>query len=406
MSSTYRLSLLANIVLGAIVAVMLWRSQLAPSTPAVAPTLPAVARPIAPTPAAAAPEPQPAATPAQPTSALAQFEQLGVSRDTVVNVLVEDINRRSQQRIVELQKKYAPKSVPEAELRAVARQSTVEQREELKAALGEEGYLAWDKEQALHALNRARPPGDEIAMTPAEAEQAYRLQKAFDEEYQGLQEAMEDGFADRADASQLQAQAQQTLDRELEKLLGAQRFNELRGKSDSTTEVYRRYGDLNPTPDQAKAVAQVEAERRAREAALAQRLNENPGSAGNVAAELKALSDAQDENLRRIFGAEAYDAMKRQNDPTYKTLRQYADAWALQDQEIQSVYETLHAFNDQAERTRSAAELRQAAGQAVNWREINAAIEQARQQTEAGLQNLIGAERLRRLKQNGLLTAR
>jgi hypothetical protein len=240
-------------------------------------------------------------------------------------------------------------------------------------------------------------------MTAEEAEQAYRLQKELDEKNKELQMAMEDGVADRADIGALQAQAQQTMDRELEKLLGRQRFNELRNNTDPTTEVYRMFGDLNPTPDQAKAVLLAEENYRTREAALAKRLNESPGDATKVTAELKAMNDTREENLRRIFGAEAYDNLKRESDSTYKTLKQYAQAWKLKEPEIQSIYESLRTFHDQADRTRGAAEMSEAAGQRVNWREINSAIEQARQQTEAGLQNLIGNERLRRLKQNGVL---
>jgi len=288
-------------------------------------------------------------------------------------------------------------------MRELSRASDAEQVRELKDALGEDGYRAWDKEQTLHAINRARAPGDDLPMTADEAEQAYRLQKEFDDKNRELQMAMEDGIADRADVGTLQAQAQQALDRELDKLLGHERFNELRGNIDPTAEVYRTYGDLNPTPDQAKAAARAEQDYRARQTALAQQLNGNPGDEAKTTAELKALSDAYDENLRQIFGAETYNTIKQQNDPTYKTLQQYAGAWELKSNEIQPVYQSLHAFQDQADRMRNAAEMSQAAGQPVNWREVNSAIEQARQQTEAGLLNLIGMERLRRLEQNGLL---
>src|SRR5204863_7489667 len=115
---------------------------------------------------------------------------------------------------------------------------------------------------------------------------------------------------------------------------------------------------------------------------------------------------AHEEKLAQIFGREVYEQQKRQNDPTYKTLQQYADAWELRGDELQSVYQNLRVFQDQAEQARSFAEFREAAGQRVNWHEIDAAIEQARQQTESGLQTLIGSERLRRLKQNGMLAAR
>ena len=408
MSSGFRLSLGANILLMGIVAVLLWRDQPAASSTVAAPVSPpAAARSETPKSVAVVQELQlkSAGSKLNP-AAVAQLEQMGISRDILVNVLLEDLNRRSAKRALELQKRYAPRLVPDHEMRELSRQSDAEQIRELKAAFGEEGYLAWDKEQTLHALNRARVPGDELPMTAAEAEQAYRLQKEFDDKARELQIMMEDGVADRADVGTLQAQAQQALDRELEKLLGSQRFNELRGNTDPTTEVYRMYGDLNPTPAQAKAVLQAEQDYRAREAALAKSVNETPGDAAKVTAELKALSDAQDENLRQIFGVAAYDKMKRQNDPTYKTLQQYAGAWELKDQEIQSVYETLRPFQDQAARTRSAAEMREAAGQRVNWREIDSAIERAQQHAEAGLQNLIGGERVQRLKQNGVLSIR
>jgi hypothetical protein len=401
MSSAFRLSIGANILLLGIVVVGLWRVQ-----PAAVPVRPSGVHAEASQTDAAHRELQPKSVgTALTSSTIAQLGRMGISRDILINVLLEDLNRRSTKRLLELQKRYAPRSVPDHAMREFSRESIVEQIRELKEAFGEEGYLAWDKEQALHALNRARVPGDELPLTAAEAEQAYRLQKEFDEKNRELQIMMEDGVADTADTGTLQAQAQEALDRELEKLLGKERFNELRGNTDPTTEVYRTFGDLNPTPDQAKAVLGAEGDYRAREAALAERVRANPADAANLATELKELADAREKNLRQIFGAEAYNNMKRQNDPTYKTLQQYAEAWELKPPEVQSVYETLTAFFEQADRTRNAAELSEAAGQRVNWREINASIEQRRQQTDAGLLNLIGSERLRRLKQNGMLTA-
>ena len=406
MPSGFRISIGANIVLMGLVALLLWRNQPVAPSPVSSATKVAPAFSEAPKAEAVAHEP-PKSTGAKLTqSAIAELEQAGISRDILVNVLLEDLNRRSTNRVLELQKKFAPRLVPDREMRELSRQSVADQARELKEALGEEGYRAWDKEQTLHALNRARVPGDELPMTAEEGEQAYRLQKEFDDKNRELQMMMEDGVADHADAGTLQAQAQQVLDRELEKLLGPQRFNELRGNTDPATEIYRTYGELNPTPSQAKAALQAEQDFRNREAALTQRVNENPGDAATISAELKALRDAQDENLRQIFGAAAYDNIKRQNDPTFKALQQYAEAWQLKGQEVQSVYESLRTFQDEAARTRSAAEMREAAGQRVNWREINSAIEQAQQQTEVGLQNLIGGERLQRLKQNGMFSIR
>jgi hypothetical protein len=410
MTSAFRISIGANIVLlGTVLALFSRDRPAAPvrlvEPPAAAPAPLVVVRVAAPKTPATSLQPRPAGSELTP-AVVAQLEQMGISRSILTNVLLESLNRRSAKRLLELQKEYAPRLVPEHEMRELSRESDAEQVRELKAAFGEAGYIAWDKEQTLKALNRARVPGDELPMSDDEAEQAYRLQKKFDHDNRELQMAMEDGVADKADVGLLQAEAQQSLDRDLEKLLGKQRFDELKGVIDPTTVVYREFGDLNPTPDQAKAVVQADGDYRDREAALARKLAENPAAAANVRDELDAMNVARDEILRGIFGAEAYDTQKQQNDPTYKTLKLYAGAWELNEPDVQSVYQALHAFNSQADLTRNAAEMREAAGQRVNWREINAAIEQARQQTEAGLQSLIGTERLGRLKENGLLGTR
>lgn len=406
MSSAFRISIGVNIVLAGAVAALLWRDRApAPaSSPSAATDRPVVVQTVAPKTAATvqAVAPNPDGSGLNPT-AVAQLERMGVSRDTLIAVVIERLNQRATKREVELQKKYAPKVVPDKELREFARQCDTDRIAALKEAFGEEGYHAWDKEQTLRELNSARPPGDALQMTADEAEQAYRLQKDFDEKAKVMQRMVEDGSADRADIGTLQAQAQQALNDQLEKLLGKERYAELRGDADPTTQVYRDYGDLNPTPTQAKAVLQADAAYHDQQAALSRQLGANAAGAADVAAQLKAIQDAHDQSLRDIFGAEAYDQMKQQSDPTYRSLKQYAGTWELDDQQVQSVYASLHAFQDQADRMRNAAEMSQTAGQPVNWQAVNAAIEQARQQTEASLQTQIGNERLYRLEQNGLL---
>lgn len=402
MSLAFRASIVANIALTGVVAALLWRAQ-SESPPAAAPLV---------APAFAQSQAQESGPTDSETllesignkitpTAIAQFEQMGISREVLVNVVLGEFHRRWDTRFADLEARYAPKQVPEWEYVELGRLRDAEQLRELRETLGEARYLAWDKEQTLRMLNSGG-----LSMTPDEAERAYRLQKEYDEQRAELQMAMEDGLADMADVGVLQGQAQETLDRQLEELLGERRFKEMRGIADPIADVYRAFGDLNPTPVQAEAVVVAEGDYRAREIALTRRLGKGEKDAAAAAAELKAISDAREENLRQIFGAEAYDSMKRQADPTYKKLTQFAEAWELRDHEVQSVYETLHAFHDQAERARAAAAMSEAAGQPVDWREINAAIEQARNQTEADLQDLIGGERLSRLKQNELLTMR
>ncbi len=404
MSPALRISIGVNLLLATAVVVLLWRERPAgrPSaSPAASFAAPAVAAE-----SGARSEPlernvETMTDGALSRAAVMQLERAGLSRDVVGSALLEQFNQRWDRRLIELEKRHAPRRLSQRDYIEFGRLRDAERVRELKEALGEEGYRAWDKERTLRQLN-----GTGAAMTDEEAEQAYRLQKEFEETHKELEMAMEDGIADPADGSALQARAQEALNRDLGNLFGQQRLDEMRGLSDPSAEVRWRYGELNPTPEQTSAVITIEDDYLAREAALARRINENPtaGAAVEVATELKALNDARDEQLRGTFGAEAYERIKRQNDPTYQTLQNYADAWALSAPQLETVYSALSGLRDQTELSRAAGAMREAAGQPVNWREINAAIEQTRSQAEAGLRSVVGDETLRRLKQNGLLS--
>jgi hypothetical protein len=315
--------------------------------------------------------------------------------------VLEGFQRRWDEQFAALEDRFAPRAVPEREYIELARLRDAARVRELTALLGESGYRAWDKAQTLRMLNTGGVP-----LSADETEAIYRLQKDFEENHRELQMAMEDGIADMADAAAMQTQAMEARDRALEALLGRERLDTLRGLSDPVADVYRHYGDLAPTAAQTRAVLELEGEYRAREEALAARLKRAPADDAAVAAEVAAMQQARDEALRRTFGAEAYEAARRQNDPTYQKLVQFAGAWELRGEEIGPVFETLRAFHDQAERTRLVAGLRDTAGQPLNWREVNAAIEQSRQQTEARLRALLGDARAGRLKQNDLLHLR
>ncbi len=405
MSPGFRFSVGVNLALLALVAFLLARGPSAAPPPLVPLAGPATARP-----ASAATGGPPRAAPAESVrapltpAAVAELERMGIAHEVLVDVVLGEVNRRSTQRLADLQRRYAPRQVPDRAQRALAREEDAERARELTAAFGEAGYRDWDKAQALHELNAARPPGDELPMSAAEAEQAYQAQRAFDARSRDLQKAVEDGDADAAEAGALLAQAQQALDGRLRQVLGDQRFNALRGNADPTAQVYQQYGNLNPTPDQAQAVVAVQQDSSAREAALTEQLKAGGGDPAAVMAGLKAIGDARDAALRQMFGAQAYDAMKLQSDPTYASLQKYASVWGLSGDDIQSAYADLHAFQAQADLTRTAAAIRDAAGQPVDWRAVNASIDQSRAQTEAALQNLLGPDRLGRLEQNGMLT--
>jgi hypothetical protein len=399
MSSGFRISIGANLVLLALVGLLLWRGH--PPTPATVQFAAKSTRPSSHI-QRSDDDLQPPATGAQLTpAAIAELKRAGFSSDAIAESLIDDHTFRYDKRVRALQKKYAPKPVPRREMLAVAREGEAERIRELKAAMSEDGYRAWDREKTLSRVTMGR-----IRMTADESERVYQLQKAFEDRDRALKMAQEDGTTDPATAQAEYDQAQKQLDHDMEALLGKDRTTSMHGASDPVADVARRFQDLNPSPEQAQAVIQAESDVHAREAALVQRLKDDPGEAANLAAELKALTDSREQSLRQIFGSDSYDNAKRENDTTYQKLTQYASAWNLADSQIQPVYDAVSAYHDQADRMRMAAEMSEAAGRPVNWRDVNVAITQSRLQTESALVNLIGGEQVHRLQENGVLDVR
>ena len=402
MTPAFRISITANLVLAGVTAALLWRVHPGATPRGTDASQPLTVRAVVHEAKEADADLRPSPDGPQLTPAgVAALERLGIAREAIVNALINDQTFRHDKQVRAAEKRYAPRPVPRAERIKLQREAEAERVRELKQALGEDRYLAWDKENTLRMLNIGG-----VRLDAQDADNAYRVQKEFDEKNKALQMAVEDGITDEADFNTLYEKARQQYDRQLEDLFGKDRLAAMRGTPDPIADVTRRYEDLNPTAEQAKAVLKAEGDLQARESALAEQLKDNPEDSATLTAQLKALADAREENLRHIFGAETYDATTRQNDSTYQKLTQFAGAWNLQDSQIEPVYQALSAFHDQADLARTAAEMNESAGQPVDWHQVNAGIEQAREKTEIALANLIGGERVRRLMQNGLLNVR
>lgn len=402
MSSAFRLSVLANLAQLLVIAALLGRGPVEPPAPlSSAPRPPRDQSAASPPPTEGAEHPRDDDESALGPELVGRLERAGLSRAVIVQALLADFNQRWDLHVLEVEKRYAPRAVPDREYIELGRMREASLERELKTALGEGGYRAWHKEQALRLVN-----GTGVPISAEEAEQAYRLQAEFDRKHADLQMAMEDGIADRADAVALQMQAREALDRDLESLFGKARLDAMRGYADPLANISRTYGDLAPSPEQARAVLASEETHRAREAALAERLKKEAPAVESISAELKKLDAQRDADLGGIFGADAYEGSKRQNDPVHKALRQFATAWELGSDKIEPVYAALSSFNRQRERMLGAAAMSEAAGHPVAWREINASLERERQTLEAGLRTLVGADLAVRLGRNGLWDAR
>jgi len=340
--------------------------------------------------------------------AAAELMHCGVSRETLTEVVLQDFERRQNEALAQLEKRYAPALIPEREMIAFSRRRDVDRVRAIRNTLGEEAYRAWDRNQALQELNFRRLPGDPLPMSAAETERAYELQRDFDERSKSIQMAFEDGVADRADADALRKRAKQELDDALSKLLGSDRLAQLHGSADETGhigaagETQQNWSDLCPTAEQAKGIERADTDYRSHENELAKALAARTTDPSAAAAELMRIAAEREQTLRGIFGAEAYAEHEAARDPAYGALTRYAEAWDLKPADIDRVYHSVSVFEQQADGLRRLAALREQAGSNVDWNAVNAAIEQLKRQASADVGAAVGPERLRRMEASGL----
>jgi hypothetical protein len=396
MSLAYRLSVVANVALIAVTIGLVSHERGEPTAPAVAAR---AAESTEPSSATANKRAAPARRPESTADLFARLEKAGVATTVLADIVRTDHRRRWSKRVFELENRFAPKQPPQREYIMLRRLEEEDETRALKQALGEQGYAAWDREQTLQKLNF-----EEVAMSSAEEDRVYDLEKRLEDKLREMQLAMEDGDADIADMGTLQMQAQDAYEKDLEKLLDTQRYQQLKGYTIPVVEGHLEFNELSPTPEQVTALQAAVSDYQTRETDLTTRLADKPADPATIAAELKTYRDEEDARLRDTIGADAYANFKRDHDDTYQTLTQYSQAWNLKDGEIEPVYDKIKAYVDNVDRLRRAAQLTQLAGEAADWNTINATIEQSRQQTEADLQSLIGPDRAHAIERNGLLS--
>lgn len=333
--------------------------------------------------------------------AVGHLERMGISREVIAKLVLGEFHRQWDQRFIDLERRYAPRSVPDWEYVVLERERGDLEARALEGALGKERYASWDRARTMRLLNTGG-----VALDSDELFAAYDLQKAFEKEHRELQRSMDDGLVDRADASALQAFALEERDRQLMELLGEETFRKMRGMVDPLERLYQEFGDMEPTNSQVEEALEVENGYKDLQSELEVKVSGSLSGTSEVAQELERMALFREGRLREIFGEAAYESSEREKDPMFKTLVQYADAWELSDHEVRSVYVELDAFHDKVGRFREAAGIRQAAGQEVDWRQLEGVVEGDRQKIEARLEDLIGTDRFSRLKRNGLLKIR
>jgi hypothetical protein len=330
------------------------------------------------------------------------LHKLGIPNRAIASMVLADFERRWEQRQNELQRRYDTGEIDAAVLARDRSGYEREQERELRQALGDEGFRQWEKENLLRSYAQVEP-----ALNAEETELLYRVQKDIAQKRRDLDDAHSRGeidsemYEERAMALSTE-QSDQT-----KKVIGENRLNKFHVEVDPIEAEMRRVTRrLNLPITQVDALVDIEQARGIMEEDLNAQLAKNPDlPEASVEARRLAIAAARDQAYESILGKNGFNSWQMSTDSRYETLRRFAPGWQLGDADVSRVYAAIQQQDQLTRERRLQALADERSGRPVDWAAVQNDLDALKAQTEQSLSASLGAERIARLKRNGVLSS-
>lgn len=269
---------------------------------------------------------------------------------------------------------------------------------EMRAALGEEGFKLWDRENMLREANSGKVP-----LTTAETDTLYGLKKKLQQRQWELEEARLKKEMDDADINDASEKAYAAFNQEMKELLGDQRYAKSQGLDDDVAAESLRHNvaSANPTDAQFQELLKAQQQWNEQRSELDQQFQADESSPA-YAAKIQSLDEARDREYQRVLGTNVFDALQKEQDGGYSKMKKYADLWGLDDRKMDYVYATMKYYEKSVQDYNARARALEAQGQSVDWEAMNKNLRQFVEQTRQALQDQLGQDRFDKLQRNGV----
>jgi hypothetical protein len=330
---------------------------------------------------------------------LDQLKRAGVSQKVIAGLVVSDFEARWERRVRDLQERSEKGELDADALGREHAKHDEELENELRVALDEDGFRAWDRENTLRDL-----PLDRLGLEPAARDTLYALRKNLLLERRQLEEAHRAGTLDDQDLEQRSSKLQTEYQRKLQEVLGDEGYSALNSPGDgATVELKREFKGVPLVDAQFDALLDVRHATDALRSDLERQSEANPSRTAEFEARSEALEAFRNQEYQRVLGPEAFAQFQRDNDQRYQTMKRYASTWNLSSGEIENVYGTLQSYEKAVRDYRQQALQAERQGQHVDWTEVGKTIDQISQQGEQALRASLGDDRFARMKRSSVL---
>jgi hypothetical protein len=390
-------SVLAN---GFLAAGLIWSLVRPAHVPPPLPTAVASRVPVVAPGAKSASSPRGPAEAAEWPQWMAELRIAGVPNRVLASVVLTDFDRRWEQTQRKLQRDFDAGEIDSETLMRAATQHDREMESELRQALGETGFRAWQKDRLLHEFTLAGVP-----MSEEESDRIYQLRRTDEEHRRRLGEAQRRGEIDSLELSSRLGALDSDYQAKLVGVLGEKRINEMNFSGDGVEADVRRHLKRVDIPSgQVEELADVQRARDILQNDLAAHAGHNAEGDPAFEARRLAIDAARDQAFERILGSQSFAEWQKSRDPRFLNLRRYATAWQLNEAEVASVYASIQTQENRTRGYRLRALSAERQGVPTDWAAVQNQIDELAQQTEQSLRRALGDERFERLKRNEVLT--
>jgi len=395
--TSFRISLVLNAVLaGGLVIFTLHRP--APKklpAPRPQPVAAAVsARPVSAPPVPARPAPNHGTNGPDWQDWLQQLRDAGVPNNVLAGLVASDFENRWDKQRRAMERRYQRGELGGDWLARFELRHGEEQEKEMRAALGDEGFRQWDKENTLRDYDL-----DALNLSSSETDALYQLRKDLTRKQHDLDVARQNGELDGADYSEQQDALQKENDQQFKALLGDDRYAAMQNPDDG---MRRSLKDLSVSDTQSQAMLDAQTKWNKQRTELEEQAQAQGISADD---QLQALDAARDAEYRQILGADVFAELQKNQNSSYQMLKQNANVWQLSDSDIDYVYNALQGSQKAVSDYQHQSQMLQAQGQTVDWAKVQENIQLFSDQTEQSLKTYLGEDRFNKLKRNNLFNS-
>lgn len=272
---------------------------------------------------------------------------------------------------------------------------------EMRAALGEAGFLEWDHANMLREIDRGN-----VRLSASETATSYQLWKNLQRRQLELRESRLKGELDESEITAALGKAVADYSTQMKALLGDERYARAQRPADAPAEETLRQdlAKANPSDAQFQQLLQTQEQWNQQRADLDRKFADDPTSSA-YAAQRRALDETRDETYRHVLGDAAFETLQKEQNPSYATMKQHAELWGLSDATIDSVYGGLAYYQKTIADYQAQARAMEAQGQAIDWAAVHQNLRQFATQTQESLRTYLGAARYDQLRRNGVFTS-